>query len=75
MISTMIQQQQVHRDPFMGQAYHFSSIPTLKFVAEIKEIFNFTSRSGKKVKKIPESYTLVPAVTISQFWNLFSESM
>ena len=29
-------------------------------------IFNFTSRSGKKVTKIPESYTLVPAVTVSQ---------
>ena len=33
----MIQQQQAHRDPFMGQAYHFSSIPTLKIMAQSKE--------------------------------------
>ena len=33
----MIQQQQAQSDPFMEQAYYFSSIPTLKIVAQIKE--------------------------------------
>ena len=28
--------------------------------------FNFTSRSGKKVTKLPENYTLVPAVTVTK---------
>ena len=35
--STMIQQQQAQSDPFMEQAYYFSSTPTLKIVAQIKE--------------------------------------
>ena len=32
-----VQQQQAQSDPFMEQAYYFSSTPTLKIVAQIKE--------------------------------------
>ena len=46
----MIQQQQVHRDPFMGQAYHFSSIPTLKFLAQSKEILSLILPPGRARK-------------------------
>lgn len=36
-ISTMIQQQQAHRDPFIGCAYHFCCMLTMKIVAQSKE--------------------------------------
>ena len=35
--------------------------------------FNFTSRSGKKVTKLQESYTLVPAVTVTKRGFLFQQ--
>ena len=54
------------QESFHGTGISLFQHPDTEIVAQSKENFNFTSRSGKKVTKIPESYTLVPAVTVSQ---------
>ena len=47
-ISTMIQQQQAHRDPFIGCAYHFYCILTMKIVAQSKEALILSPGLTKK---------------------------